>query len=344
MAEATIRDVARRADVSVASVSRALNGLNNVGPETRARVIAAATELGYVPHAGARSLSLARAHAIGVVLPDFHGEFFSEIVRGMDREASRRGYLLLLSNIHAEGDQARSGLRAMHGRVDGLLVMAPHIDPSILSQSLPSTLPALLLNQPGESISRPSLRLDNVAGADAVVRHLVDNGYRRIVHIAGPKGNLDAQERADAYFNAMRRYAPDVKPTVLKGDFSEGAGEAAARLVLNDPGRFNGIFAANDMMAIGCLQSLRSAGVAVPGDFAVAGFDDVPLARYLALTTVRVSIAELGERAVRRLVDMLEKKEVEQANELHVPELVARATTARPSSAQAKASNDLAHD
>lgn len=342
MAEATIRDVARRAEVSVASVSRALNGLNNVGSETRARVIAAATELGYVPHAGARSLSLARAHAIGVVLPDFHGEFFSEIVRGMDREASRRGYLLLLSNMHAEDDQARSGLRAMHGRVDGLLVMAPHIDPAILSQALPTTLPALLLNQPGESISRPSLRLDNATGADAVIRHLVDNGYRRIVHIAGPQGNLDAQERAQAYLDAMGRYAPDIKPEILEGDFSEEAGEAAARVIASRRGRFDGVFAANDMMAIGCLHSLKAQGVKVPGEIAIAGFDDVPLARYLALTTVRVRISELGERAVCRLVDILEKKELEQENELHVPELVARETSAR--TFVPAASKDRAYD
>src|SRR3954454_980618 len=126
MAEATIRDVARRAQVSVASVSRALNGFENVSDHTRARVADAVRELGYVPHAGARSLSLARTSAIGVVLPDLHGEFFSEIVRGMDREASRRGYLLLLSNLHAGSEQATLALKAMRGRVDGLIVMAPH--------------------------------------------------------------------------------------------------------------------------------------------------------------------------------------------------------------------------
>ena len=126
MSAATIRDVARRAQVSVASVSRALNGLA-VSEATKARVSEAAKQLGYVPHAGARSLSLARTGAIGVVLPDLHGEFFSEIVRGMDREASRRGYLLLLSNLHAKSEQATKALRAMRGRVDGLLVMAPHL-------------------------------------------------------------------------------------------------------------------------------------------------------------------------------------------------------------------------
>ena len=126
MAEATIRDVAQRAQVSIASVSRVLNQFSNVSEDTRARVNAAVDELGYVPHAGARSLSLARTGAIGVVLPNIHGEFFSEIVRGMDRLATERGYLLLLSNMHALAGEAQAVLKAMRGRVDGLIVMAPH--------------------------------------------------------------------------------------------------------------------------------------------------------------------------------------------------------------------------
>src|SRR5439155_27159748 len=157
MAEATIRDVARRAQVSVASVSRALNGFENVSEQTRARVADAVRELGYVPHAGARSLSLARSNAIGVVLPDLHGEFFSEIVRGMDREASRRGYLLLLSNLHAGGAQAANALRAMNGRVDGLVVMAPHLGVEELSAALPKGLPSILINTRDGSGEHPAI-------------------------------------------------------------------------------------------------------------------------------------------------------------------------------------------
>ncbi len=233
MGEATIRDVARRAEVSVASVSRALNGLNNVRGETRERIVAAAKELGYVPHAGARSLSLARTRAIGVVLPDLHGEFFSECVRGMDREASRRGYLLLLSNMHDDSEQAAVALRAMRGRVDGLLVMAPHITLESLERALPAALPAVLINAPGEVTSRPSLRLDNRAGAEAMVRHLLANGYRHIVHIAGPEGNVDARERLQGFRDALAELAPDMPVRIIAGDFNEEAGEAAAR---DDPG------------------------------------------------------------------------------------------------------------
>ncbi|WP_213980831.1 LacI family DNA-binding transcriptional regulator [Sphingomonas sp. dw_22] len=328
MAEATIRDVARRAEVSVASVSRALNGLDNVRAETRERVIAAANALGYVPHAGARSLSLSRAHAIGVVLPDLHGEFFSECVRGMDREASRRGYVLLLSNMHDDSEQAANALRTMHGRVDGLLVMAPHIPPAALERALPRTLPAVLINAPGDFGTRPSLRFDNFAGADAIVRHLVENSYRRIVHIAGPEGNVDAQERAEGYRRAMARHAPGIEPRIIGGDFNEETGTAAARTILASAEPCDAVFAANDMMALGCLHALRAAGKQVPGDIAVAGFDDVPLARYMALTTVRVRIAEIGARAVARLIDLLDGRDTGEPSEIHVPELVARATTA----------------
>ncbi|MEG3181548.1 LacI family DNA-binding transcriptional regulator [Sphingomonas sp. LT1P40] len=328
MAEATIRDVARRAQVSIASVSRALNGLGNVRQETRDRVIAAAAELGYVPHAGARSLSLARAHAVGVVLPDLHGEFFSEFVRGMDREASKRGYVLLLSNIHDESEQAANALRAMRGRVDGLIVMAPHLSATMLRAALPATLPSLFINGPEEIDDRPTIRLDNLAAMDAMIAHLVANGHRRIVHVAGPEGNVDARERAEGFRIALARHAPDIEPLILSGDFSEEAGEAAARSIVANDIPCDAVFAANDMMALGCLQALRMAGVDVPGGIAVAGFDDVPLARYLGLTTMRVRIAEMGARAIERLIEMLEGGATDGRAERHETELVVRGTTA----------------
>jgi LacI family transcriptional regulator len=328
MGEATIRDVARRAEVSIASVSRAFNGVDNVRGETRERIMTAAAELGYVPHAGARSLSLARAHAIGVVLPDLHGEFFSECVRGMDKEASRRGYLLLLSNMHDDSEQSATALRAMRGRVDGLLVMAPHITPASLERALPAALPSVLINAAGEIGGRPGLRLDNRAGAEAMVRHLLDRGCRHIVHVAGPEGNVDARERLEGFRDALGRMAPGMPLRVIPGDFNEEAGEAAAREILASALPCDAVFAANDMMAIGCLHILRTAGTRVPQEIAVAGFDDVPLARYLALTTVQVRIAEIGARAVARLIDIVEGKGGGEGVELISPELIARATTA----------------
>jgi LacI family transcriptional regulator len=296
-----------------------------VSKETRDRVDEAIRDLGYVPHAGARSLSLARTNAIGVVLPDFHGEFFSEIVRGMDREASRRGYMLLLSNVHAGSEQSAAAMRAMRGRVDGLIVLAPHLSEDELADALPAGTPAVLVNTRDGAGGYPAVRLDNSAGARAVAEHFVALGRKRIVHIAGASGNIEAQERADAFRSALEALG-GVSAELVQGDFSEQSGETAIAALLKAGHKFDAVFAANDMMAIGALQALRRAGLRVPEDVALVGFDDVPLARHLGLTTVRVRIDELGERALDRLVSMLSGTE-DKRQELHLPELVIRSTT-----------------
>ncbi|MGN6849618.1 MAG: LacI family DNA-binding transcriptional regulator [Sphingomicrobium sp.] len=324
MAEATIRDVARRAQLSVATVSRALNGFENVSDHARERIALAVSELGYVPHAGARSLSLARNNAIGVVLPDLHGEFFSEIVRGMDREASRRGYLLLLSNLHAKSEQATQAVRAMRGRVDGLIVMAPHLGEGELAAALPPGVPAVLINTRGQAGGHSAIHLDNAAGAAAVLGHFAEMGRKHLVHIAGPSGNIDAQERLAAVRTAAKKHRLDL--TVIEGDFEEGSGAAAVDELLSSGRPFDAIFAANDNMAIGALEALRKAGMRVPQDVAIAGFDDIPLARHLGITTVRVRIAELGERALARLLETLANND-DGGDELHAPELVVRWTS-----------------
>lgn len=327
MGSVTIRDVAREASVSVASVSRALNGLGNVRPELRSRVEAAAAALRYVPHHGARNLSLARTGAIGVVLPDLHGEFFSEVLRGLDREASARGLQLLLSNMHAEAERAIEALRTMRGRVDGLVVMAPHVDPDALCAHLPSGLPVVLINCAAHRDPRPELRIDNAAGAADMVDHLVATGRRRIVHLSGPEGNIEARERRSGYEAAMARHG--LAPRVIPGDFMETSGIAAARTLLHEIDAVDALFAANDMMAIGALFTLRHAGVHVPEQVAVAGFDDIPLARLIspALTTMRGDIAAVGARAVARLAGLLDGEEPGGV-ELRRPELVIRETTA----------------
>ena len=323
MAEATIRDVARRAQLSVATVSRALNGMENVSQKARETIADAVRDLGYVPHAGARSLSLARNNAVGVVLPDLHGEFFSEIVRGMDREASRRGYLLLLSNLHSGNEKAANVLRTMRGRVDGLIVMAPHVAASELSAALPKGLPVILINT-RHSGGFPEIHLNNAAGVASVVDHLVALGRKRLIHIAGPADNMDAQERAAEFQEAVARHG--VHGQMVQGDFDMQSGENAINGLISDGAVFDAVVAGNDNMAIGAMQALGAAGLTVPGDVAVAGFDDIPFARHLGITTVRVRIAELGERALHRLLDHLVNEDA-SGDELHAPELVVRSTT-----------------
>ena len=298
--------------------------LKSVSDGARDPPAAAVKELGYVPHAGARSLSLSRTNAIGVVLPALHGEFFSEVVRGMDQVASARGYFLLLSNMHPESPGGSTAvIRALRGRVDGLLLMAPHVQDHELVEALPAGLPTLLINTRGKPAGRPGIHLDNAAGATAVAEHLLALGRKRIVHIAGPAGNIDAQERADAF---RKTVAPHAEVTVVDGNFYEESGERAVRALLAEGRKFDAIFAANDNMAIGALTALRAAGIKVPDEVAVAGFDDIPLAKHLGLTTVRVEIAELGERALERLIGIMAGRD-DGRDELHAPRLVVRSST-----------------
>lgn len=304
----TIKDVARAAEVSVASVSRALNGHRNMAAPTRKRILAIVKKLRYTPHSAARTLITRRTQTIGALLPDLHGEFFSELIRGIDLAARARGLHLLLSSSHGNAVEAAAAMRAMQGRVDGFLMMSPHADAGFLRQNLRAGLPLVLMNTPLKRARCAVLNIDNYGGAFAMVQHLVGCGRRRIALIAGPERNFDAAERLRGYSAAMARFAATIPPQILAGDFTEEAGYNAARELLANKLRPQSVFAANDMMAVGCLYALREAGVRVPEDIAVSGFDDIPIARLTtpALTTVRVRIVDFGARALERLATMIE--------------------------------------
>ena len=305
---ATIKDVARAAGVSVASVSRALNGHESVTETTRQRILAAAGQLRYVPHAAARSLITRRTDTIGVLLPDLHGEFFSELIRGIDAGARASGRHLLISSSHGSEAEASLALRMLQGRVDGLIVMSPHADAGVLAANLPAALPTVLLNTRVAPGSYPAFSIDNYGGADAMMRHLFASGRRRIAFIGGPDNNFDADERLRGYRDAIaaRDGASEI---VLRGDFSEASGYRAGLEICAGAERPDAIFAANDMMALGCLFALNEQGVRVPDDIALAGFDDIPIARFVTppLTTVRVRIADLGRRAFERLAELIDE-------------------------------------
>jgi LacI family transcriptional regulator len=324
---ATIKDVAQSAGVSVATVSRVLNRLDVVSEDTRQRVSEAVAELGYIPHGGARSLSMRRTQCVGVVLPDLHGEFFSELIRGIDRVARLKGQHLLLTPSHDDAGELAEALRSMQGRADGVLVMSPHLDAGVLRGNLPDSMPAVLMNTPRRGTPYSSFIVDNHGGAAAMVRHLWSLGHRRIAMISGPEGNFDADERLRGYVETLAQLAPRAKPLVLRGDFTEDSGERAGREIAAMRTRPQAVFAGNDMMAIGCLFGLAGAGLSVPGDVALAGFDDIPVARYVnpPLTTVRVRIAKLGESAFDRLMRAVERREKDKpSQQLLRTELVVR--------------------
>nr|WP_183205872.1 LacI family DNA-binding transcriptional regulator [Brevundimonas lenta] len=325
MKPATIRDVALRADVSVASVSRVLTGAGPVTEATRRRVLEAVDALQYVPHSGARSLSTSKTNTIGVILPDLYGEYFSELIRGMDVAARAQGYHLIVSSSHDDADEASAAIRSMRGRVDGLIVLSPHLGAANLASGLAGRTPILVMNG-GADEERASIVVDNHGGAVAAVEHLVAVGRRRIVHISGPTGNLDAEARMAGYVEAMA--AAGLPTTVIEGAFTKASGHDAGLRLAGLAVQPDAVFAGNDNMAVGAMLAFQEAGLRVPEDVALVGFDDIPLASLVrpGLTTLKINIAETGRKALERVVRMA-GSEVDTACEVVRPELVVRASS-----------------
>jgi LacI family transcriptional regulator len=320
----TIRDVAREAGVSVATVSRVFNDSGPVRAETRRRIREVAGRLRFSPDGAARSLITRRTTTLGVLLPDLYGEFFSEVIRGIDRTAQRHGYHLLVSGSHNDRSEIEAALRAMRGRVDGLLVMTPDVDGPALVANLPESLPAVLLNCRAAGPTFDAINIDNYGGARAMVRHLLALGHRRVGIVRGPARNHDARERLRGYHAALRAAGALIDPALeAAGDFTEAAGYAGAAALLDAPRgrRPTAVFAANDAMAVGALSALRERGVRVPGEVAVAGFDDIPIARYTSppLTTVRVAIPELGARGTETLLRAIASKNAHERRHETLP-------------------------
>lgn len=328
---ATIKEVARAAGVSVATVSRVVNEKGPVSDVTRRRIQRLVEKLRYVPHGAARSLITRKTHTLGVLLPDLFGEFFSELIRGMDLAARRRGYHLLLSGFHGDRSETRAALRAIRGRVDGLIALSPDLGALAFEENLPAGFPVVLLNCDAGTTGYGSIRVDNFGGALAMTRHLLRLGHHRLAFVAGPADNHDAVERRRGYRSALAGRT-GVDGVEIPGDFREEAGYRAAPRILRTRESPTAVFAANDAMAIGLLCALRERRIRVPEDLALAGFDDIPIARFLAppLTTVRVPIAELGSRATARLLQTLDGGGGEPREEVLPTTLIVRSSCSAP--------------
>jgi LacI family transcriptional regulator len=318
----TIKEVAQHAGVSIATVSRVLNNIGPVDAQTRDRVRESARQLKYVPNATGRSLSRRKTEAIGLLLPDLFGEFFSEVLRGSDQTAQSSNYHLVVSSSHNNKKQIHAALTMMRGRVDGLVIMSPDIDAEILRENLPQSLPVVLLNCHVDSHEFDALNVDNRNGARMMTEHLFSHGHTRVAIIKGTERNSDASERLEGYLLAhQERGIPSEERLQAQGDFSESTGYQAARQLLALSPRPTAIFAANDAMAIGALSALRDAGIQVPGEMALAGFDDVPIAPFLtpSLTSVTVGIHGLGVRAIGTILHAVQHHNAHHKQQITIP-------------------------
>lgn len=327
----TIRDVARRAGVSIATVSRALNNSGAVSEDTRSAVEQAAQDLGYRPNPAARTLHGKTTGGLGVLLPFVSGEFFSELLNGLDEAVQDAERFIIVSTSHRRPEEFNAAIHAMEQRVDGLVVMAPQLGALGAQSVLTSEGPVVFINTFVNEVAADVLNFDNYGGAYALTQHLLDLGHRRIALIKGVAGAWDAEERIRGYQDAMAEAGiADTAALEFQGEFTQGAGYAAAEEILKATPRPTAILAANDYCAAGVLSALNSAGIAVPQEMAVAGFDGVTSAQYSLppLTTVRVPIREIGRRAIQLLLDRLEgEQERDPVREVVPVELVIRGST-----------------
>jgi LacI family transcriptional regulator len=322
----TIKDVARAAGVSIATVSRSLNSPAIVERATRDRVQSVVRSMGYVPHGAAQSLIKRRTNTVAVVLPDIAGDFFSELIHGIDGAARQAGYHVLVSSAHNDAREVDDLLRTLNGRVDGMIAMAPDAASLDSFAQRPSRMPVVLLRGPFRGWTGSALGADNYGGACALMRHLLLSGHRRIAFLSGPTGNYDAEERLRAYRDEMRAAKLTKYASVIAGDFGEDSGCVCADQIIAESPRATALFCANDAMALGALSRLQECGIKIPADIALAGYDDVRLARFTtpALTTVRVPIAELGRRALTLVLDEIRTPNTEPVHLTLPTELIIR--------------------
>ncbi len=313
----TMSDIAERAGTSVAAVSVTLNGAKSktlrVSPETRQRIVSAASELGYRRNPVAGALATGRSMAIGLMLPhltDFANQdpFFSTLTSGVSAGASRHGYNVMLFTATAEEEGVKAA-QMIDRRIDGLLLVSPASGTPIYSECARQGIPiASIMGQPG--VGRTNLNCDDFAGAILATRHLIGLGHRRIAHLAGTAGVSTTAPRKKGYLKALEdARIPVVADLVVSGEFNRAIGYEATKRLMALPAdqRPTAIFAGNDLSAHGAIDAIQDAGLRVPENVAVIGFDDTWYATVPkpALTSVSLDVANLGRRAVEVLINLL---------------------------------------
>ena len=312
---ATIGDVARRAGVSTATVSRVLAGLGGAGPETRERVLEAARELGYRPSGVARSLKLRTTQTLGLIITDIENPFFPQLVRAVEDAAREHGFALLLCNATDDPDREASYLDLLvDRRVDGVVIAVSGLGARHGEWLAEPPLPVVLVNTVAPGLPHPSIASDSVDGGRQAAAHLLELGHRRLGILTAGARNADAPARVAGARRAVEAHGldPDGTPVAV-GDPDVAGGEAALCRLLELAPDTTGVVAYNDLMAIGAMRGIRASGRAVPGDISVVGFDDVAIAAYTdpPLTTIAQSIGELGRWAVERLVERLARADAD---------------------------------
>lgn len=310
----TIEEIARLANVSRSTVSRVLNNHPNVRPAVRDKVLRVVREHNYIPNAAARSLASNRSYAISLLISGSTGEifadpFFPQVIQGVSETCNSAGYVLMLAMLTAEMEQTFYN-RMVGGRhFDGVIMLSSDIDDPLLPQLIRAGIPLVLIGRHPYLEGLSTVDSENREGARAATAHLIGLGHRRVATITGRLTMQSGVDRRDGYKQALTAAGLPIDPDlIVEGDYTREQGYRAMRRLLSLPEPPTAVFAASDATAFGAQRAIHEAGLRIPDDVALVGFDDVPSAAYAnpPLTTVRQSSAEMGVQAARALLAQIE--------------------------------------
>ena len=315
----TIYDVAKAAGVGIGTVSRVINDSDRVSPETRARVLAAIEQLGYKPNPMARNLSRQRVRSIGVLLSFLTSPFQVAVLQGIEQVISKAGYELVVYSIESPERRDLVLENLLEGlRLDGVIAVSFAPEEHFLQRFRRYQIPVVVTDYHQEGL--PSIFVDNVRGGRMATQHLLELGHRRIAYIQdhfqrpnGPQGNWPGQDRRLGYLQALEAAGVEAEPSLIveSQGHTRARGAAAMAQLLDRPDPPTAVFAASDMLALGAMEQIHQRGLRVPGDVALVGFDDIELAAFAALTTVRQPMRRMGRLAAQALVQLLAKEPLE---------------------------------
>ncbi len=337
---ANIYEVARRAGVSTATVSRVLSGQQIVSPVTQRRVRCAIEQLGYIPNSAAQNLRTLRARKLLVTVPDIANPFFSLILQGIEDAAQREGYAVLLGDTQHDGGREDRYVAMLRGKeADGLIFLGhrlPDEAVALIEAVAPLCAPVVNGCEFSPRLGVPSVHIDNARAAREAMEHLYDLGHRRIGVVTGPLVSPLSRDRLRGVMAAARAADARADMVTVTGDFTMGAGAAGAERLLTGSAPPTAIFCFSDEMAMGAIETARRLGVAVPAALSVVGFDDIRFARHMTppLTTVAQPMREIGEGCVRLLLDILQDNTRQPASITLPHELTIRGSTAPPPAAR----------
>lgn len=333
VSQPTLYDVSRLSGASIATVSRVFSGKAQVSERIRTRVLEVAGKLGYEPSHAARALAGRKTQTLGAILPEIAGGFYADVLAGMDEVAAEHGFDVLAAFVGKRRSRPEMVKRLLRqGRVDALLLLNLDDNPDLRAADV-DRLPIVLIDREISGSKLPAVGMDNIGGAEAMIEHLFEQGHRRIAIMTGPEGNFDSDQRLLGCRRAMARLGLTLDESLVwHGAFTLASGVRGANELINSRTPLpDAIFCLNDAMAIGMLGELQRAGISVPGDVALAGYDNVDAAEHLSLTSIACPMRLLGQVAARWAVDLITKNERPTSHRLQVRLVVRRSSMGRHS-------------